>query len=94
MNKLNTALLLTSLLVATQAGTALASPTCTTEPKSEWLSEEAMRQKIDAMGYKDIRVFHLTSSNCYEIYGRNAAGKKAEVYFNPVDGSIVEANED
>ena len=53
-----------------------------------------MRQKIADLGYKDIRVFHLTSSNCYEIYGRNASGKKAEVYFNPVDGSIVEANED
>ena len=50
--------------------------------------------KIAAMGYKDIRVFKKTTTGCYEIYARTAEGRKAEVYFNPVDGSIVEKNED
>jgi hypothetical protein len=75
-------------------GSALASPTCTTEPESKWLSETAMKEKIAAMGYKNIRVFKKTTSGCYEIYGYTADNRKAEVYFNPVDGSVVEKNLD
>ena len=41
------------------------------------------------MGYKDIRTFKVTDGNCYEIYGYNKDGKKAEVYFNPVTAEIV-----
>ena len=41
-------------------GEALASPTCTTEPEAKWLSETAMKERIAAMGYKDIRVFKKT----------------------------------
>ena len=61
--------------------------------KSAWLSEAAMKEKIATMGYHDIKVFK-TGGNCYEIYGRDAQGHKAEVYFNPDDGSIVECNVD
>ena len=75
-------------------GSAQASPTCTTKPKSAWLSEDAMKQKVAQLGYHDIRVFKTTKSGCYEIYGLNAEGKKAEVYFNPVDGSVFQANVD
>lgn len=86
-------LLPTAALVATlfAAGAALASPTCTDAPKDKWLSEEAMKQKIAELGYKDIRTFKATKGNCYEIYGADKDGKKAEVYFNPVTGAIVEA---
>ena len=28
-------------------------------------------------------------NGCYEIYGFTKDGKKVEIYFNPVDGSIV-----
>lgn len=76
------------------SGTALASPKCTSEPQSKWLSEEAMKEKIAQMGYTKIRVFKKTHSGCYEIYGHTADGRKAEVYFNPVDGSVVEKNVD
>lgn len=80
-------------LLLLAAGAAVAAPPCTQEPRSKWLSESAMKQKIAELGYKDIRVFHQIGS-CYEIYGRTAEGKRAEVYFNPVDGSVVKANID
>ncbi|MDP3295283.1 MAG: PepSY domain-containing protein [Nevskia sp.] len=73
---------------------AQASPTCTKEPASKWLSEAAMKQKVSELGYHDIRVFKITKSGCYEIYGFNKDGRKAEVYFNPVDGAVVQANVD
>jgi hypothetical protein len=70
---------------------ALAGPQCTTEPKDKWMSEAAMKAKIAEMGYKDIKTFKI-SGPCYEIYGRTADGKKAEVYFNPVTGEVTKAN--
>ena len=81
-----------SLCVA--SSTALASPTCTKEPEEKWLSEADMKQKINQMGYTNIKVFKKTNAGCYEIYGYAADGRKAEVYFNPVNGEIVENNVD
>src|SRR5450631_2559851 len=67
---------------------AHANPICTTEPKAKWMSEEAIKAKIAALGYQKIRSFKVTES-CYEIYGSDKEGKLVEVYFNPVTGDIV-----
>jgi len=76
------------------AASAVAAPQCTTEPRSKWLSEEAMKAKITQSGeYRDIKVFKV-SGNCYEIYGHTKDGRRAEVYFNPVTGVPVEKNVD
>jgi hypothetical protein len=72
---------------------AYASPPCTKEPTTAWLSETKMKEKIATMGYREIKVFK-TSGSCYEIYAIDAKGHKAEVYFNPVDGSVVQSNDD
>jgi len=69
------------------SGTALAGPECTTAPRAQWLSETAMRAAIEKDGYT-IKTFKVSGS-CYEIYGFAKDGKKVEIYFNPVDGSIV-----
>ena len=52
------------------------------------MTEDAMKVKIDALGYK-VKTFEVTG-NCYEIYGKDKDGKRAEVYFNPVSGDIVQ----
>jgi hypothetical protein len=67
---------------------ALAGPKCDSGPQDKWLTEAAMKAKAVAMGYS-INVFKKTSGNCYEIYGKDAAGKRVEVYFNPVTGDPV-----
>lgn len=71
------------------SGSALAGPTCTTEPKEKWLSESAMKAKIAELGYS-FKVFKVTTGNCYEIYGRNEDGQRVEIYFHPISGSVVE----
>ena len=68
--------------------TAYANPTCTTEPKTKWMSEAAIKARIAALGYQKIRSFKVTES-CYEIYGSSKENKLVEVYFNPVTGDIV-----
>ena len=73
----------------TICSSANAEPKCTTEPKDKWISESDMKSKITSLGYQT-RVFKVTKGNCYEIYGRDKAGKRVEIYFNPVTGQIVE----
>jgi hypothetical protein len=69
---------------------AYANPTCTTEPKEKWMSEQAIKAKIAGLGYHKLRSFKVTES-CYEIYGLNKENKLVEVHFNPVTGDIVPA---
>lgn len=68
---------------------ALAGPTCTEKPRDQWLSPEQMQERIVQLGYHDVRTFKTTSGNCYEIYGFDKEDRRAEVYFNPVNGEIV-----
>ena len=67
---------------------AHANPICTTEPKTKWMSEEAIKTKIAALGYQKIKSFKVTES-CYEIYGSDKDDKLVEVYFNPITGNVV-----
>ncbi len=70
---------------------ALAGPQCTEEPTSKWLPRDELMKKAVAEGYK-VDVFKVTTGNCYEIYGRDKAGKRIEIYYNPVTADIVKAN--
>ena len=78
-----------AVVLTVLAAPALASPTCTSASRDKWMSEDQMKAKIAEMGYKDIRTFKTTKGNCYEIYGHDKEGRKAEVYFDPTDGHIV-----
>lgn len=69
------------------ANFAHAKKSCTDEPKSKWMSEADFKKKVESEGYK-ITKFKQPGT-CYEIYGTNKDGKKVEIYFSPVDGSIV-----
>lgn len=68
---------------------AFAKKSCTDEPKDKWMTEEAFKKKAEAEGYT-ISKFK-TPGSCYEIYGKNKDGRDVEVYFNPVDGSVVKS---
>lgn len=76
-----------SLLLSSQV---FAKVECTTEPKAKWQNAETFKKNLEAE-YK-IKVFKETAGNCYEVYGHNKAGKKVEIYFNPVTGAVVKQN--
>jgi hypothetical protein len=78
-------IMITGIYLAT--GVAFAKKNCTDEPQEKWMKEEDFKKKVEAEGYQ-IRKFKQPGT-CYEIYGKNKDGKKVEIYFNPVDGSIV-----
>ncbi len=77
-----------SLAAGAASMQALAGPQCTEEPQDKWQNQESFQEKLKADGY-EIRKFKVTKGNCYEIYGLDKEGRKVEIYFNPVDGSIV-----
>lgn len=64
-----------------------AQKNCTDKPKEKWMKEDDFKKRLEGEGYK-IRKFKQPGS-CYEIYGANKEGKRVEIYFNPVDGTIV-----
>lgn len=74
------------LLTANQA---FAAKNCTDQPKDKWMTEEAFKKMVEEQGYK-IKKFKQPGT-CYEIYGTDKDGKKVEIYFNPVDGSVAKA---
>ena len=77
------------LAILSATTTAYAKKNCTSESKDKWMSEADFKKKVEAEGYK-ISKFKQPGT-CYEIYGTDKDGKKVEIYFNPVDGSIVKA---
>ena len=43
------------------ATTALAGPTCTSEPESKWISEADMTKRFQALGYQDnVKKLHVS----------------------------------
>ncbi len=72
-------------LLLVSSNFALAKKTCTDQPKDKWMSEKAFKKQVEGQGYI-IKKFKKPGT-CYEIYGTDSAGKKVEIYFNPVDGT-------
>jgi hypothetical protein len=66
---------------------AIAAPECTTAPRRQWLPEATMKARILKDGYAIDRF--QVSGQCYEIYGKDAKGRKVEIYFDPTNGRIV-----
>jgi hypothetical protein len=75
------------------ASAATAAPLCTKAPQSKWISPAVMKARIARMGYSKVKVFQVADS-CYEIYAVREDGRRAEVYFNPVSGAVVQSNVD
>ncbi|MBS1175514.1 MAG: hypothetical protein H6R05_1645 [Burkholderiaceae bacterium] len=60
---------------------------CIAYPKNEWMNETDAKAKLIELGYK-AKTFEVTG-NCYEMYGFDKDGKKAEVYFDAKTMAIV-----
>jgi hypothetical protein len=75
-----------ALLTATGA---MAGPACSA-PQDTWMKEADFKTKIEAQGYT-IKTFKVSGGKCYEIYGFDKAGKKVEIYFDPVTAAPLES---
>jgi hypothetical protein len=50
-------------------------------PKEEWKPQLDLQKKLVSEGWRVRRV--KVDNGCYEVYGFNEKGGRAEVYFNP-----------
>jgi hypothetical protein len=76
-------------LIAFSPLNVMASADCPVYPKQEWASEATLKEALEAEGYT-IKKFKI-DGDCYEMYGRNKAGKKVEIYFDMKTLAIVKA---
>ena len=90
-NKLPLIAILFALAAAAPAR-AEEDQSCGAAPKAEWLTEEAIRAKGVALGYEVRRV--KVEDGCYELYGVDKNGARAEIYLHPVTGEIVDRKSD
>ncbi|MDO8332020.1 MAG: PepSY domain-containing protein [Fluviicoccus sp.] len=84
MTMLRTAGLAALLLVS---GFTHAAATCPAYPKTEWMKEADARAKLVKEGYT-IKKFKV-SGECYELYGKDKAGKRVEIYFDAKTMAVV-----
>ena len=68
---------------------AFAGPTCS-QPQAQWMKEADFKAKLEQQGYQ-IKTFKVSKGQCYEIYGTDKAGKKVEIYFDPVTAAPLES---
>ncbi len=68
---------------------AFSDPICTKESPDTWIPIDAAKEMVKSLGYK-VKKFKKTSTGCYELYGYDKNGKRAEIYYNPVDMSVVD----
>lgn len=71
------------------AAPLLADTDCARPDRSAWMPESQFREQMKRQGVQ-ITKFRITPGHCYEIYGFDAAGRKLEVYYDPVDARPVE----
>jgi hypothetical protein len=69
-----------------------AQPPCTAEPRAKWMPREAVRGKIEALGYQ-IRDFEVENA-CYAVEVHDKNGKELDLYVDPMTGKIVKIDED
>ena len=75
--------LLCATVLTLAVGTALAHCDFKCDaPKAEWRPQMELQRKLLADGWKKVRQVK-TENGCYEVYGFDERGERAEVFFNP-----------
>jgi hypothetical protein len=60
---------------------------CTAAPQNQWLSIEALQNKVEALGYK-VQKAKLKNA-CGELYTLDKNGSRVELFVDPTSGNIV-----
>jgi hypothetical protein len=74
-------LLSSALALAASAVFAHGNVACPAIPKEEMKGQMELQKKLEGEGWKVRKVQNY--NGCYEVYGFDAAGKKAEAFYNP-----------
>ena len=70
-----------ALAITASAAFAHGNVSCPAVPKEEKKPQMELQKKLEGEGWKIRKVQNY--NGCYEVYGFDGAGKKAEAFFNP-----------
>lgn len=79
------ALAMFGMASSAQAG-SLGKP-CTAAPQNQWLSVEALKSKVEALGY-EVKKAKLKNA-CGEFYTLDKTGNRVELFVDPTNGQIA-----
>ncbi|MGK2899801.1 MAG: PepSY domain-containing protein [Burkholderiaceae bacterium] len=82
-------LLTLCLTLATAGAFAQHAERCDPIPKDEWKPQAELERKLKNEGWTISRV--KIENGCYEVYGKNATGRKMETFFHPKTFEVVTA---
>lgn len=89
MNALKTPIVAAGLLLASLGTFAQHAERCEPIPKTEWRPQADLEKKLKNEGWTVSRV--KIENGCYEVYGKDAKGKKMETFFHPKTFEVVTA---
>lgn len=84
---IKTALALGLLGLSAGAFASTYNGACTNRPQSEWKSTADVKAHFTAQGYTVGKV--KVGGSCYEVYAKDKAGKRVELFVNPVNATVV-----
>ncbi|HEX8476961.1 MAG TPA: PepSY domain-containing protein [Telluria sp.] len=79
-----------AILLALTSGAALADTDCTFEPRSKWMTADAVKAQVEQKGVTVQRI--ETDDGCYEVHGVRKNGDRVELKLHPVTAAVVEEN--
>lgn len=80
--------IIAAALLAIASVSAFADDHCTSEPRSKWLTTEAVKAKVEQQGVTVQRI--ETDDNCYEVRGVRKNGDRVKLTLHPVTAAVVE----
>jgi hypothetical protein len=75
-------------LLAVASANAFADDNCTNEPRSKWLTTEAMKAKVQQQGVTVERI--ETDDNCYEVRGVRKNGDRVKLTLHPITAAVMQ----
>jgi len=86
--KIIAAIVLTVATVTSSA--AFADEHCTYEPRTKWMTTDAMKAKVEQKGITVQRI--ETDDGCYEVHGVRKNGDRVEMKLHPMTAAVFEEN--
>lgn len=83
-------MIIATAVLAAISGSAMAESfgkPCTSEPKSKWMTLEAIETIVKDHGYEVSKA--KMKDTCAEIYARDTDGKRIEFFIDPATGNPV-----
>jgi hypothetical protein len=80
--------MIAAALLAIASVSAFADDHCTREPRSKWLTTDAVKAKVEQQGMTVQRI--ETDDNCYEVRAVRRNGDRVKLTVHPVTAAVME----